>query len=185
MISKFFNHLVSSFGFTCTGDFTNSIIHSKVLMITIPFAGISAILENFLGLRSLTISAFVVLIILELVSGLIASKKRGEEIVSHKFSRFGFKVFVWLTLLYIVNAMKMEYSTQDTNFSVLASGFFTWLHGTIFIYVVVEYLISVLENLGSITSDNEDKTLIEVIIKKLNGFLKNEKFKEKNTDDKE
>jgi hypothetical protein len=185
MISKFFNHLVSSFGFTCTGDFSNSIIHSKMLLFTIPLASISGILEYFLGLRSLTISAFVVLVILELLTGLVASKKRGEEIVSHKFSRFGFKVFVWLTLLYIVNATRMEYSTQETNFSEIASGFFTWLHGSLFIYITVEYLISVLENLGSITNDNEHKTLIDIIIKKLNDLLKNEKFKEKNTDDKE
>jgi hypothetical protein len=60
----------------------------------------------------------------------------------------------------------------------LASGFFTWLHGTLFIYIVVEYLISVLENLGSITKEDENKTLVNLIVKKLNIFLKNEKNKE-------
>ena len=178
MISKFFNHLVNSFGFSCVTDFTNSIIHNKLLMITIPLASISALLETFLGLRSLTISAFVVLVILELITGLVASKKRGEEIVSHKFSRFGFKIFVWVSLLYIVNSFKLEYIPQNTNFGTLASGFFTWLHGTLFIYIVVEYLISVLENLGSITKEDHDKTLINIIVKKLNIFLKNEKNKE-------
>lgn len=179
MISKFFNHLVNNFGFSCTGDFSNSIIHSNLLTITIPFAGLSALIETSFGLRNLTILAFVVLVTLELLSGLLASKIRGEKIVSHKFSRFGFKVFVWMVLLYVVNTMKIEYSEQGGSFSTLASGFFTWLHGTLFIYIVIEYLISVLENLGVITGKSND-TLIMKIIKKLNGFLGDEKNKEQN-----
>lgn len=176
MINKFFTHLVNSFGFNCTGDFGSSIIHSNLLIITIPLAGFSALLEASLGLRHLTILAFVVLVTLELITGLVASKIRGEKIVSRKFSRFGLKVFVWLTLLYVVNAIKIEYSDQGGNFSNLASGFFTWLHGTLFIYIVIEYLISVLENLSVITGKNND-TLITKIIKKLNGFLSGEKDK--------
>lgn len=179
MISKFFNHLVNNFGFNCTGDFSNSIIHSKLLTITIPFAGLSSLIEMSFGLRHLTILAFVVLVTLELITGLVASKVKGIKIVSHKFSRFGFKVFVWLILLYVVNTMRVEYSDQGGNFSNLASGFFTWLHGTLFIYIVIEYLISVLENLGVITGNNNE-TLIMKIIKKLNSFLGNEKDKEQN-----
>lgn len=179
MISKFFNNLVNDFGFNCTGDFTDSIIHTNWLTLTIPLAGFSALAESFFGLRHLTILAFVVLVTLELVTGLVASKIRGEKIVSHKFSRFGLKVFVWLTLLYVVNAIKIEYSSQMGNFSSLALAFFTWLHGTLFIYVIIEYLISVLENLGVITGKNND-TLVTKIIKKLNSFLGNEKNNEKN-----
>lgn len=180
MISKFFNHLVNSFGFNCTGDFSNSIIHTKLLAVTIPVAGFSSLLEITLGLRHLTILAFVVLITLELLTGLIASKIRGEKIVSHKFSRFGFKVFVWLILLYVINTMKVEYSQQtNNNFTSLASGFFTWLHGTLFIYIVIEYLISILENLGVITKKKNDN-IIKTIIKKLNNFLGNEKNKDHN-----
>jgi hypothetical protein len=174
MINKFLDQLVSSFGFSCTSDFSNSIVHVNLLTLTIPLAGFSALVESFLGLQNLTILAFVVLITLELITGLVASKIKGEKIVSHKFSRFGFKIFVWLTLLYVVNTIKIEYSEQGGNFSTLASGFFTWLHGTLFIYVVIEYLISVLENLGVITGKNND-TLIIKIIKKLNSFLGNEK----------
>ena len=177
MINKFFNHLVNNFGFSCTGDFTTSIVHSKLLVITIPLAGLSALLENSLGLRYFTILAFVILVTLELITGLLASKIRGEQIVSHKFSRFGFKVFVWMVLLYVVNTMKIEYSEQIGNFSKLASGFFTWLHGTLFIYIVIEYLISVLENLGVITGKSND-TIIIKIIKKLNNLLGSEKNKE-------
>ena len=177
MIRNFFNQIVCNFGFTCTEDFSSSIVHSKLLPLTIPVAGLSAFLETSLGLRSFTLIAFVVLITMELITGLIASKVRGEKIVSNKFGRFGLKVLVWMTLLYVTNAMRLEYLTGETNFSGLASGFFVWLHGTLFIYIVIEYLISVLENLGVITGDNRN-SLIKTIINKLNSFLKNDKNKE-------
>lgn len=178
MIRNFFNQIVCNFGFTCTGDFSNSIVHSKLMAITIPFAGVSAIAETIFGLHSFTIMAFAVLVVLELLTGLIASKVRGEQIVSHKFGRFGLKVLVWMTLLYITNSMRLEYIDNDTNFGGLASTFFTWLHGTFFIYITIEYLISVLENLGVITGDSK-RSLINTIINKLNSFLGNEKNKRK------
>lgn len=182
MISKFLNQIVSNFGFTCTSDFGNSIVHNKLLPLTVPIAGFSAVFETMLGLQNLTIIAFVVLIILELLTGLIASKVRGEEIISGKFGRFGLKVLVWMTLLYITNSMRLEYLKNESNFDSLASSLFVWLHGTLFIYIVLEYLISVLENLGVITGDSK-KSLINTIINKLNSFLGNEKNKRKDEED--
>lgn len=171
MINKLLNQFVSTFGFNCTGDFTNSIVHSKILGVTLPLAGISALLENSLGLQHLTLISFVVLVTLELLTGLIAAKVKGEQIVSNKFGRFGLKVLVWLILLYVTNSMRLEYSGSLESFRNLASGFFTWLHGTMFIYIVLEYLISVLENLGAITGKSKDN-LIKSIIDKLNNLLK-------------
>ena len=171
MINKFLNFFVSNFGFECTGDFTNSIIHPKMLGITLPLAFISSTLEMFLGLQSLTVVAFVILVTLELITGIAASKLRGEPIVSHKFSRFGLKVFVWLVLIFITNTIRLEYFGSEETFRVIAAGFFTWLHGTLFIYITIEYLISVLENLGSITGKSKDN-LVKSIIGKLNSLLK-------------
>jgi phage-related holin len=171
MIKKFLDYVVYNFGFESYTDFSDSMIHNKLLFLTIPFAGASAFLEYMVGLQSFTLIAFVVLVILELVTGLVASKNRGEEIVSRKFSRFGFKVFVWFLLIYIVNSMKLEYRNSDTDFGSLAYGLFIWLHGTLFIYIVIEYLISVLENLGSITGNKKDN-LIKSIIRRLNDFIR-------------
>lgn len=179
MINKFLNYIVSNFGFTCTEDFNSSIIHSSVLPLTLSFAGLSAVFETIFGLQNLTIMAFVVLVILELLTGLIASKVRGEKIVSHKFGRFGLKVLVWLALVYVTNSVKLEFINSNGVFDSLALVLFTWLHGSIFIYIVLEYLISVLENLGVITGTS-NKTLINAITNKLNSFFNNEKDKRKN-----
>jgi phage-related holin len=182
MFSNFFNQIVSNFGFKCTNDFSNSIVHNKLLILTLPLAGITSIFESMLGLQNLTVMAFLVLILLELITGLIASKVRGEKIVSNKFGRFGLKVLVWMTLLYITNSIRLEYINVENNFDTLASSLFTWLHGTLFIYIVLEYLISVLENLSVITGDSK-KSLINTITNKLNSFLGNEKNKRKNKND--
>ena len=184
MISRFFNYIVNNFGFNCTHDFNNSIVHSNLLMVTIPVAGISSIMETSMGLHGLTVLAFVVLVILELITGIAASRARGEKIQSHKFSRFGLKVFVWMSLLFITNSIGLEYSGHDDVLSALAKGFFVWLHGTLFIYVTLEYLISVLENLGSLTGEKNKKTLITTIIEKLNSVLGIERYQKKNEENK-
>lgn len=176
MINRFLNHFVSCFGFSHTTDFNCSIVHTKLLSFTLPIAAISSILENIIGLHGLTILGFVSLVILELVTGISASLNRGEKLESHKFSRFGLKVFVWMTLLFITNSLQLEYKGNTDLLSLMSAGFFSWLHSTLFIYITLEYLISVLENLGSLTKEKNKQTLITAIINKLNGILGVDRF---------
>lgn len=178
MINKIVHLVVSNFGFTCVNDFMSSTIHNKLLIITLPLAAISSIVETLFGLHNFTIISFVVLVTMELLTGLLASKVKGIEIESHKFGRFGLKILVWLSLLYIANSLKLEYIEVKNNFSVLASGLFTWLHGTLFIYITMEYFISVLENMAIITG-KKNKTLIKLITDKLISFLNNNDGKNK------
>jgi hypothetical protein len=166
------NYIVTNFGFVSLSDFSTSLIHKNWMLGLIPLAGISSVVENVFGLQGLTILAFVILIILELLTGLIAAKIKGEPIVSKKFGRFGLKMLVWLTLMFVINMLKREYHDSDGNFSDLASGLFTWLHGTLFIYVNLEYLISVLENLGVISGKKNDG-IIKVIKEKFGTQTKN------------
>jgi len=149
------NYIVTNFGFSCISDFNTSLIHRNWALGLIPLAGLSSVIETVFGLQGLTILAFVTLVILELTTGLIASHVRGEPIISKKFGRFGLKMLVWLVLLFVINSLKKEYHDEG-NFNELAAGLFTWLHGTLFIYVNLEYLISVLENLGVISGRNND-----------------------------
>jgi hypothetical protein len=107
------------------------------MLLTIPFAGISAIVESLFGLQSLTILAFIVLITLELLTGLI-----GAKVLNKRIDFFG-----------------------DVAYQLL-----NWLHGTLFIYINIEYLISVLENLGTI-SGREHDSIIDVIKDKLKSFI--------------
>lgn len=172
MFKNYLCKITNNFGFDGSNDFFNSFIHNKYLMLTIPLASISSIFENIFGLQAITIMSFMVLLILELVTGITSSKIRGEKIVSHKFGRFGFKVFVWLCLLFITNSLRLEYQNSEEYIDKVGSTLFTWLHGTLFIYIVLEYLISVLENINTITGKSNNP-LITSIINKLTSFLGN------------
>jgi len=170
MIRNFLNYVVINFGFNDLYDFNTSLLHSKLMLLTIPIAGISAFFEGIFGLQSLTILAFVVLVTLELITGLRASIVLGRRIESKKFGRFGLKVFVWVTLLFVLNSLKIEYLSHEGSFGKVAYELLNWLHGTLFIYINIEYLISVLENL-SIVSGKKNDTMIEMIKNKLKSFL--------------
>lgn len=171
---KIINYVVENFGFDNITDFTKSIVHTKLLALTIPIAGISSIIESIFGLQSLTILSFTLLVTLELITGLIASKVKKIKIESKKFGRFGLKVFVWLSLIFILNTLKIEYTTHEDTFGSIAEGLFNWLHGTLFIYVCLEYLISVLENLGEISGKNTEG-IIKKIKRKFKSFYDDEK----------
>jgi hypothetical protein len=161
---KILNYLVTNFGFDSNLEFTNSLIHKNLIVFSLPLATTSSIIQTFFGLESLTITAFVVLVTLELVTGLTASKLTHTPIVSDKFGRFGLKLGVWLILMFVLNSLKLQYKDVG-GFDTIANLLFTWLHGVLFIYVNLEYLISVLENLAVISGKNND-TIVKVIKKK-------------------
>jgi len=158
---KFLDYLCYNFGYENFSDFSGSFIHSKLFILTLPLTGLGVVLEYYLGFNMLTLMAFGVLIFLELLTGLISSRIKGAKIQSRKFSRFGLKLFVWVTLFFITNSMKLQYS--DTK--GLSYEFYDWLHTFILGFVNMEYLISVLENLGVITGKSNN-TLIGAIKKK-------------------
>lgn len=179
MIRNFFNYVVSNFGFDDMSDFSSSLLHPKAMLLTVPFAGISALAETYFGLQSITILSFVLLVTLELITGLTASKVQGRRIESKKFGRFGLKVFVWISLIFILNSLKMEYRGHEDTLGGIAYGLLNWLHGTLFIYICIEYLISVLENMGAI-SGRDNKGIIDSIKDKLKSFMGNGKKNKNN-----
>jgi PAS domain S-box-containing protein len=157
-LKHFFNHLsekiVGNFGFDNNADFSASLLHVKLLFLTIPVALISSFIENYFGLQAVTLIAFITLIILELVTGISASRKRNIPIQSKKFSRFGFKLGIWFTIFFILQTMKLQYKDN-----AVIGGIYGWLHSSIFIYVTLEYLISVIENVSVITGEKNNVIL--------------------------
>lgn len=161
MINNILNLIVSNFGFKNYNDFLNSMIHFNLLKITIPIALISTMIENAFGLNFITIIAFILLLLVELTTGILASNKRGIKIESKKFGRFGFKLFVWLSIFFIVNALKNQYLDNRPIYEL-----YEWMHDGLVIYVSIEYLISILENFSYITGV-KNKGLVYSIKKKV------------------
>jgi len=165
---KLFDSLVINFGFNDYIDFSQSLIHTKFLWFTIPFSIIVTSLqyfsEKFLGLYIITFAAFFILLILELITGIVASKIKGHKIESRKFSRFGLKVFVWICVVFVVQSLKLQYEKNNSIIYSIYSGLHTFILG----YINMEYLISVIENLGVITN-KKYTVLIDQIKQKLIG----------------
>lgn len=169
----FLNWIPTNFGFKDGQDFLTSLIHSNFLFLTIPITTISVFLEVHLGLNILTIVSFSLLVILEFISGILASRSMGIKIESKKFGRFGFKLFVWICCLFMINSMKLQYSLPDSLAQETGFQIFNWLHSAVIIYVSLEYLISVLENMAVITKE-KPSGLIKIIKKKLNKYINDE-----------
>jgi hypothetical protein len=168
-----FNYIVTNFGFSNSSDFLSSFLHVNHLSITIPIVGISSILEKYFGLSHLTIISFGLLISLELITGLISAKIKKIKLESRKFSRFGLKILIWFSLIFITNTLMLEYKGHQDTASSIAYTIFSWLHTFLFIYINMEYLISVLENLGVITGNKKDtNNIIKMIKDKVFNILK-------------
>lgn len=144
-LRKIFELTTIQFGFDGFDDFSKSLLHTNWLFLTIPFATISGLCNYWFGLNPATIFAFIALITLELATGLWASKIKKIKWESRKFSRFGLKILTWLTLISVINTLKHQYSPT------LTGDAFGVLHSVIFVYVCLEYLLSVIENFGVIT----------------------------------
>jgi len=156
---EFFN----AFGFRNFNDFIGSLIYIKSLIITIPIAALSAFAEDYLGMKWLTLLAFILLLIVEVVSGIIASTYiNKEKISSIKFGRFLFKAGFWIILFFIIRSFVREYDN-----GTIMSNLFQYLYNAIMIFVVQQYLLSFIENIGKI-SGKSHSPLMRLIVNKVN-----------------
>jgi len=157
------DEFVSHFGFENVSDFFHSLVHPKLLLFTLPttILGFSlfSFIEKWFGLSYMVFVAFIVALVLELVTGLAASVKRRVKISSRRFSRFGLKVMVWMGLMLITNSFQLSYVGQTDIVSKLTYNLFYFLHGFLVVYICIEYMISILENLSVITGQKENKFL--------------------------
>jgi PAS domain S-box-containing protein len=174
MLRKAVDLLCYEFGFSGAQDFIDSLVHVKLWLLTIPLAitisGVVTWLENNLGMQSMTMAALLALLVLELVTGLWAAKANKVKIESRKFARFGLKVIVWFTLFFIVNSLAGQYEEQEGIWSSTLHTIYSWSHGTLMIFVTLEYLISVLENFSKITGQNTSP-LINAFRSRLNKWF--------------
>jgi len=157
------DEFVSHFGFENMSDFVNSLVHPKLLLFTLPttLLGFSlfSFIEKWFGISYMVFIAFIVVLFLELITGLAASLIKGVKISSKRFSRFGLKVIVWMGLMLVTNSFQTDYLGRTDIISKLTYNLFYTLHGLMVVYICIEYMISILENLSVITGNKENKLL--------------------------
>ena len=158
-MKNFLHFAVTTFGFSDFNDFYHSIIHIKLLAITVPAAlAFASVASLYFGFTPLIFISFGLLAFLEILTGIVAAKIKGEIIQSKKMSRFGLKIFVFMTLFFITNSLAKGYDTHGFNNQLMYLLFYG-VHISLVSWVSFEYLISVLENLSVITGKTNNKLI--------------------------
>lgn len=185
---NYFNKLLSTFDYHSWTDLLQSLAPSfKYGLIdnvqggtkmTVLTAGVSSFaaganvfmpwLSDIFGIDTLAFSALIIAFIAELISGLLASNVKGEKISSMKLSRFSFKVFYYMVLIALPYLMSESFEARQ---KIVPAAIFDWLHVFLVSQIVMENIISILENMAVL--GGKDKThWISKIQDKLNGLLK-------------
>lgn len=146
------------FGFKSSDHFLTSLLRPNLLSISLPTAAIGSLIETVFGLKWIVVLAFVVLLTVELVSGIGASWIEGKEITSKRMKAFVLMLFVWLTSLFILNAFRSNFDETHSLYVV-----FDYLFNAVLLFVNVIYFKSIWENAGRIMNKKgEFKKLINI-----------------------
>lgn len=169
MVKKVLDYVVETFGFDNFNEYVHSLFHRDATVVFLIsstlISSITLWIEKSLGIKPVLIGAIILLLIWELFSGLIKMKKSKEEFSSNRFGRFSLKAFFWISLFYIVYSFRSQF--DGTN--IIAFELFDWIHTAALVYMFLEYLISVDENMAKIT--NKENTFLQLVIKKVKSFL--------------
>jgi hypothetical protein len=160
------NEIFKTFGFKNFSDYFDSIIYIKPLIITVPVAAMGAFVEDYLGMKWLTLVAFISLLLVEVGSGVVASMyTKKDKFSSIRFGRFLFKAGFWVILFFILHSFEREYEV-----GTVMNGLFGYLYDAIMIFVVQQYLLSFIENIGKI-SGKSNNVLIKLIVNKVSKVI--------------
>lgn len=172
-MSKILDYIVDTFGYANWSEFVHSAFHHKVMGLVLSssmiVSTINAAIQEYFGLKPFLVSGVIVLLLTELYTGLKARKKKEKvedrEFSSKKLSRWSLKAFMWSAWIYITWSFRDQFI--DTN--VAAYELFDWIHTGLLVYMFLEYLISIDENVARITG--KPNTFLQIVIGKLKSFL--------------
>lgn len=159
MLKTFLQRLLDTYDFNDLREFGLSLCPSFKYNLQFPSISISAVLavlSKYLGFGPVIVVAMVVAVLVETISGIAASKKLGKPFESFRFSRCVLKVFIWFTLVYLAHAFSMECAGHAGWLDQIGVVFFDIIRLLILAYFVIEYVVSILENLAVI--DGKPKT---------------------------
>ena len=142
------NYYLQGFGFQNVNDLAVSTLHTDknwnvITVISGILGSVALVVENYIGLTPIVYVAFVVLLALEFLTGVKASLKKGKKIESRKFGRMIVKVGIYTTILGIIHIFKE--TTADAAIDI-----YEWIYYVVFNMVVLQLIISVLENLSKL-----------------------------------
>lgn len=157
----FIDKFLYSYGYDSVDALVKSVFPSTKYVGYGQSAALSSVLGcicSALGVWPVLVIAMMLIMLIELVSGVCASHKRKEHFESSKFSRFLLKLCIWFVLFLSCQVFAFFASHYDEHSLAWLVGawFFDVLTVILMIAFVVENATSILENLACI--DNHDKS---------------------------
>jgi len=168
---SFFEKILKTFAYNSWSDLASSLMPSTkyewLTPCSLSFSSLMVLIQILFGFDALAFIALLVVMLAELSSGIIASRYRKEPFSSMKLSRFSFKVAYYLVLIFVTNSMANSFKATDQS---LAATIFHWMHIFLTVQIVLENVVSILENVSVISG--KDKThWISKIQSKIENFL--------------
>lgn len=158
--------LLKTFEYDTLADFIRSLLPSlkyQMMFTWASLAGISTLVQRLFGFDLLALSAFLAVVLVELISGIKASRIKKEPFSSIRLSRFTLKMSCYLVLIALPFLLSESFTIQGKTW---AASIFSWLHSFLIIHIVFENTISVLENLSVI--EGKEKTFY---VEKIRAYL--------------
>lgn len=142
------NKFLDSIGFDSTQALIDSTLHPttliKVTTISSVFAVAGSFFEDYIGVAPITAIVIFVLFVLELFTGVKASKKEGHKFESRKFQKGFIKLFLYLIMIGSAHLLSKNMSPKPVfgfSFNV-----YEWLHYFFLNFTILQFFISNIEN---------------------------------------
>lgn len=133
-------------------------LHGAVLTVSV----LSGIVNYLFGITPALAVAMFIAIIIEVATGITASKRQGKKFESFRFSRCVIKILIWLSILYVIHAFQKEFDDSKNWINLAADSFFDFVFIVCLTGFFVEYVTSILENV-SVLKGREKTAIIEAI----------------------
>lgn len=162
--------LLKTFEFEGWSDLVSSLFPSvkySLTLVALSFSAFSVMTYKIVGLDVLASVAFVCVMILEVLTGIIASKKLKVNTSSVKMSRFSLKMACYFVVLFVSNSFAESFKAKDSN---VGYWFFDWLHVYLAIHIATENIISIIENWAIIEGKPKTYWIVQ-IQEKLNSLF--------------
>ena len=161
------NYILQGFGFKNSHDFLQSTFGHlnslSIIKMDIILSFLFGTVHFLFGFNHLFLTAYVVLLIFEWITGVQASRKRGEKHESRKFGRMLLKIATYLVPIYILHTFSSNVAFPSIG------GFefdpFHWLYWVVLIAIIWQLVVSLLENLDCL-GFRFAKVLLKIINKK-------------------
>ena len=158
------NWILKDWGFTSMQDLLQSTLHigslKPMMVLSVTFGTLSSITDKFLGLEPLVYLCFLILLIVEFITGISASIREGKKIESKRLGRFIVKIVVYTLMIAIVNILNKSFDDR------IVGKIYNFIYWVIIDFITLQLIISVFENLSRLGFQESSR-----VFNKINKYL--------------